>query len=132
MKTFITCYTPNVVYLLTCPCGFQYNGSTIRLLQVRINEHIGNIKRGFKGHPVSRHYLEVHKKIRLVPTFLELIRLNCTGGVDQGDMKSQNLKLSIGLIVSDHWVWMQMWRWTFIAHAWCILIRNLQGNFTIY
>lgn len=62
IKYFITCSTSCVVYLLTCPCGLDYVGRTVRPLQVRLNKHIGNIRRGFKGHPFSRHYLEVHQK----------------------------------------------------------------------
>lgn len=71
IKSFITCSTTNVVYLLTCPCGLQY----VRPLQVRLNEHIGNIRRGFKGHPVSKHYLEVHKQDPRGTTFIGIDRL---------------------------------------------------------
>lgn len=62
IKSFITCSTTHVVYLLTCPCGLHYVGRTVRSLKVRLGEHIGNIRRGFLGHPVSKHYLDKHKK----------------------------------------------------------------------
>ena len=62
IKSFITCSMTHVVYLLICPCGLQYVGRTVRKFQVRVNEHIGNIRRGFREHSVSRHYREVHAR----------------------------------------------------------------------
>lgn len=62
IKPFITCSTLGVVYLLQYPCGLQYIGRTKRPLQDRLNEHITNIKSGFKNHSVSKHYLLVHKR----------------------------------------------------------------------
>lgn len=58
VKTFMTCTSQNVVYLLICPCGLQYVGRTIQAMNVRVNEHIANIKKCFPKHSVSRHYLE--------------------------------------------------------------------------
>lgn len=52
IDTFITCTSKNVVYLLTCPCGLQYVGRTMRAMNVRIKEHIKNIKKGFPKHTV--------------------------------------------------------------------------------
>lgn len=75
IKYFITCSTVNVVYLLTCPCGLQYVGRTVRPLQVWLNEHIGNIRRGFKGHPVSKHYLDVHWQNPKGTSFVGIDRL---------------------------------------------------------
>lgn len=85
IRTFITCSTPKMVYLLICPSnlfGLQYIGRTIRPLQVRPNEHIGNIRRGFKGHLVSRHYLEVHNKNPSGTCFLatDKLKLHWKGG----------------------------------------------------
>lgn len=48
--------------MLQCPCGLQYVGRTKRPLQVRLNEHINNIRKGFTKHSVSKHYLTVHNK----------------------------------------------------------------------
>lgn len=62
IKPCITCSTVGVVYMLQCPCGLQYVGQTKRPLQVRLNEHITNIKIGFKNHSVSKHYLLTHNK----------------------------------------------------------------------
>lgn len=60
VKSFITCRTMFVVYLLQCPCGLQCVGHTTRTLNVRLNEHIANICKGYKNHSVSRHYDLVH------------------------------------------------------------------------
>ena len=62
IEPFITCSTEGVVYILECPCGLQYVGRTKRPLQVRLNEHINNIRNGYTKHSVSKHYLLKHKK----------------------------------------------------------------------
>lgn len=51
-----------VVYLLQCPCSLQYVGRTLWALQVRINKHIGHIRKGFKGHNLSKHYRLHHNR----------------------------------------------------------------------
>ena len=48
--------------MLKCPCGLQYVGRTKRPLQVRLNEHINNIRLGYTKHSVSKHYLLAHNK----------------------------------------------------------------------
>lgn len=70
------CTTLNVVYLLICPCGLQYVGSTIQAMNVRVNEHITNIKKCFLKHSVSRHYLECHNKNPAGTTFIAIDRVN--------------------------------------------------------
>lgn len=62
IEPFITCSTSGVVYMLQCPCGLQYAGQTKRPLQVRLNEHINNIRRGFTQHSISKHYLTTHQR----------------------------------------------------------------------
>lgn len=62
IDSFITCSSKNVVYLLECSCGLQYVGRTIRTLQVRVNGHLGNIRRGFPGHSASKHFVRAHDK----------------------------------------------------------------------
>lgn len=74
IRSFITCSTERVVYLLQCPCGLQYVGRTKRPLSVRLNEHITNILTGFPKHPVSRHYLEVHDRDPRKTIFLGIDR----------------------------------------------------------
>lgn len=39
IRRFITCSSTKVIYLLTCPCGFQYFGKKNRQLRTMINEH---------------------------------------------------------------------------------------------
>lgn len=74
--TLLTCSTLGVVYLLQCPCGLQYIGRTKRPLQVRLNEHITNIKSGFTNHSVSKHYLLVHNKDPSNTLFLGIDRFS--------------------------------------------------------
>ena len=62
IKQFSTCATRYVVYLLTCPCGKQYVGRTIRSFSTRAGEHIAKILAGYPKHTVPRHYLEHHNK----------------------------------------------------------------------
>lgn len=59
---FLSCSTKNVVYLIWRPCGMQYVGRTQQAcaLQVRLNEHVAYIRRGFPGHYLSRHYAKCH------------------------------------------------------------------------
>lgn len=62
MKHFTTCATKYIVYLITCPCGKQYVGCTIRAFSTRVGEHITSIKKGRTNHSVPRHYLEFHNQ----------------------------------------------------------------------
>lgn len=60
IKSCTTCSAYNVVYLLQRPCHLQYVGWTTRPLLVHLHEHVGNIKRGYTGHSVSKQYSRVH------------------------------------------------------------------------
>lgn len=55
IESFITCSTQFVVYMIQCPCSKQYIGRTKRELYVRLAEHVGNIKQGFKKHNDKYH-----------------------------------------------------------------------------
>lgn len=59
IRSFITCSSVNVIYLLNCPCGFQYVGCTRRQLRIRLNEHRSAINRRDPKSPVARHFNEV-------------------------------------------------------------------------
>ncbi|XP_075450940.1 uncharacterized protein LOC142492137 [Ascaphus truei] len=60
VKDCISCKSTHVVYLLQCPCGYQYIGRTKRYLRIRILEHARNIKLGLEHHSVSRHFKNKH------------------------------------------------------------------------
>lgn len=60
INKLITCQSTHVMYLLTCPCGLQYVGRTTRQLNVRIREHLNNLKKGFKHYSLSQHYRTHH------------------------------------------------------------------------
>lgn len=57
MKQFFICASKHIVYLITCPCGKQYVGRTIRSIS-RVNEHIANIKNGLTNR-CSQALLEI-------------------------------------------------------------------------
>lgn len=71
---FVTCSTKGVVYLLQCPCGLQYIGRTKRPMQVRLGEHITNIKNGYQYHSVSKHYALHHNRNPANTLFLGIDR----------------------------------------------------------
>uniref|UniRef100_A0A8C5PUJ4 Reverse transcriptase domain-containing protein n=1 Tax=Leptobrachium leishanense TaxID=445787 RepID=A0A8C5PUJ4_9ANUR len=60
LKGIMTCFSKNVIYVLTCPCGLKYVGRTTRPLNIRIQEHIRNIKKGFDKHSVSLQFKLKH------------------------------------------------------------------------
>lgn len=62
IRHFCTCETKNVVYMITCPCGKQYIGRTIRTFAIRVSEHITNIIKGKTNHSVPKHYLRAHDR----------------------------------------------------------------------
>uniref|UniRef100_A0A8C5WDY6 Reverse transcriptase domain-containing protein n=1 Tax=Leptobrachium leishanense TaxID=445787 RepID=A0A8C5WDY6_9ANUR len=60
IKGILTCCTKNVIYLLECPCGLQYVGRTSRALNIRISEHVRNIRNQYEKHSVSQHFKLAH------------------------------------------------------------------------
>lgn len=72
IKSFITCTTKCVVYLLRCPCGLEYVGRTTRMLHIRLGEHITNIRKGFDKNNVSKHYDLKHNRDPKGTIFLAL------------------------------------------------------------
>lgn len=57
-----TAETPPSQSSLSVLTTLQYVGRTTRALNIRIGEHIGNIKRGFIGHSVSKHFRLCHNQ----------------------------------------------------------------------
>ncbi|OCT99760.1 hypothetical protein XELAEV_18005541mg [Xenopus laevis] len=57
---YANCGTCNIVYLITCYCGLQYVGKTIRPLRKRVSEHLGSVTRGDCSSAVSKHLIERH------------------------------------------------------------------------
>lgn len=72
ISDFLTCGTVGVVYLLKCPCGLQYVGRTTRALNIRIGEHLSNIRRGFLRHSIYKHFSLHHHRD---PSLLEVISI---------------------------------------------------------
>lgn len=63
IKTFITCETDHVVYIIHCnACNLIYVGCTIRRLKLRIAEHILAINKNMNHHSGAvAHFLQVHE-----------------------------------------------------------------------
>ncbi|XP_075462091.1 protein-arginine deiminase type-2 isoform X2 [Ascaphus truei] len=82
IRSFITCRSPFVVYLLECPCGLQYVGRTGRPLKRRLAEHVFNIKRGLETHSVSNHFRLKHGQnpAGLICKGIECPKQNWRGG----------------------------------------------------
>uniref|UniRef100_A0A8C5W849 Helix-turn-helix domain-containing protein n=1 Tax=Leptobrachium leishanense TaxID=445787 RepID=A0A8C5W849_9ANUR len=60
MKEVLNCCSKSVIYLLECPCGLQYIGRTKRALNIRISEHVRNIRKLYDNHSVSLHFKLKH------------------------------------------------------------------------
>lgn len=71
---FSTCSTKYVVYLITCPCGKQYVGCTIRMFSTRVSEHIALIKGRDSKHTVPRHYKEFYNSDHRGSQFIAIDR----------------------------------------------------------
>uniref|UniRef100_A0A8C5Q1A3 Reverse transcriptase domain-containing protein n=1 Tax=Leptobrachium leishanense TaxID=445787 RepID=A0A8C5Q1A3_9ANUR len=64
IKGILNCFSKNIIYLLECPCGMQYIGRTKRAFNVRLSEHIRNIKKDLKNtlcHYILRTNIIVHQ-----------------------------------------------------------------------
>jgi hypothetical protein len=63
------------VYVLSCTkCKVQYVGETKRPIQIRLREHLADIKNR-RNRPVSTHFLKVgHQHKDLIPMVLEKVR----------------------------------------------------------
>lgn len=57
----LSCKTDYAIYVLECPCGLKYIGSTILQSHKRILQHIRAIKNKDPSYPVARHFEESHK-----------------------------------------------------------------------
>lgn len=60
IRQFSNCNSRFCVYLLTCPCGFRYVGSTRRKLKIRIQEHISRIRHKVLEAPLVQHFVDSH------------------------------------------------------------------------
>lgn len=56
---FINCRSMRVVYLITCSCGKQYVGKTLREFRRHIGEHLGDVRHN-RDTPVARHVWTEH------------------------------------------------------------------------
>ena len=75
IDSFITCSSDHVIYLIQCPCTKQYIGRTKREVHVRLEEHVGNIRRGYPKHNLSKHYDICHKRNLEGTLFVPIVKL---------------------------------------------------------
>ena len=59
LRDFTNCNTPNVVYLIECPCGLRYVGMTSRKVKLRIIEHCSTIRCKKANTKMTTHFLEL-------------------------------------------------------------------------
>ncbi len=81
IKSFITCKTNNVIYIIRCPCNKMHVGETSRSLKERITEHRSAINRKDPKSPVARHFCECnHNMSSFFFLGIEKINQNSRGG----------------------------------------------------
>uniref|UniRef100_A0A803JIM5 GIY-YIG domain-containing protein n=1 Tax=Xenopus tropicalis TaxID=8364 RepID=A0A803JIM5_XENTR len=100
VRDFFNCRSESIIYLITCPCGKQYVGKTIRMLKDRLLEHIRNIEQSnidasnnTKMTPIARHFHERHegKSVGLKMSGLSKISLGLRGGdLDRALIKKES------------------------------------------
>lgn len=56
----LTCKTEYAVYILLCPCGLKYVGSTKLAVHKRILQHLRAIENQDNAYPVARHFRDLH------------------------------------------------------------------------
>ncbi|OCT60438.1 hypothetical protein XELAEV_18046462mg [Xenopus laevis] len=54
------CGTSNIVYLITCNCGLQYVGKTIRSFRKRLSEHLNCVSLNDLNSAIAKHLMECH------------------------------------------------------------------------
>ena len=60
ISKYLTCLTDFCVYVLICPCGLMYVGSTIFATKKRVLEHRRAIIHNDSTYPVARHFAANH------------------------------------------------------------------------
>uniref|UniRef100_A0A8C5WHQ7 Reverse transcriptase domain-containing protein n=1 Tax=Leptobrachium leishanense TaxID=445787 RepID=A0A8C5WHQ7_9ANUR len=75
MKEALNCCSKSVIYLLECPCGLQYIGRTKRAFNIRVSEHVRNIKKSYENHSVSLHFKIRHGSSPLGLKFMAIKKI---------------------------------------------------------
>ncbi|OCT83086.1 hypothetical protein XELAEV_18025626mg [Xenopus laevis] len=86
---YANCGTKNVIYLITCQCGLQCIGKTIRPIRKRISEHLNCVYRHGSSSAVAKHLLEHHNG-KLCLSFQVIDRF--IPGARKGDMETLLLR----------------------------------------
>uniref|UniRef100_A0A803TWT5 Reverse transcriptase domain-containing protein n=1 Tax=Anolis carolinensis TaxID=28377 RepID=A0A803TWT5_ANOCA len=82
LRSFTTCITDQVIYVIQCPCGLLYVGMTSRSLKIRILEHRSRIKNKSSESTLYSHFLEkAHSYTSFTFCALEKITIKPHGDV---------------------------------------------------
>lgn len=85
----LTCRTEFAVYVLLCPCGLQYVGSTVLQVHKLILQHLRTITNQDNTYPVAHHFKEKHNSNS---TELKYFVLDTVPQVDGVETESTNLE----------------------------------------
>lgn len=99
IKKNLTCRTEYVVYVLGCPCGLQYVGSTKLQAHKRILQHMRAISNNDHAYPMARHFKESHNNnLRKLTYFLiDAIPQSKRGGDQESKLRRLETKYIIEL-----------------------------------
>uniref|UniRef100_A0A803J6K6 GIY-YIG domain-containing protein n=1 Tax=Xenopus tropicalis TaxID=8364 RepID=A0A803J6K6_XENTR len=99
IKQYLNCLSKEVVYLITCSCGSQYVGKTVRNVSVRILEHVSAIESGDLRSAVSKHTIEKHAgKVSFTFQIIDKVSLQAR----KGDLEKRLLKREAFWIYNLH------------------------------
>ncbi|MEE6524958.1 hypothetical protein FKM82_024715 [Ascaphus truei] len=121
IKQHINCNSTNVIYLLECPCGLQYVGTTTRSIKRRLYEDVYNITKGLITHNVSNPFLQVHDRdppAGLKCMAIEALAPNWRGG-NINILPGQKKRSPFGYMSSRRW------------HLWVLISSSTSKHFLI-
>ena len=92
IRQCLTCNAAGVVYLVSCPCGLQYIGKTLRPVRTRIIEHKSAIQIKDLKSPIARHFIEANHPLSTL-SFCVIEQINKTrrgGDIDRKLLKAES------------------------------------------
>ncbi|XP_041431933.1 uncharacterized protein LOC121397896 [Xenopus laevis] len=81
IRRYFNCASIGVVYLVTCSCGAQYVGKTVRRAGTRILEHLSSVNRKDTKSAVAKHILDKHNgEIKIHYQVIDTVTVGPRGG----------------------------------------------------
>mgnify|MGYP002804454618 CR=1 FL=1 len=71
----LTCTSDFCIYVLQCPCGLKYVGSTIFQIKKRVLEHYRAIFNKDFNYPVAKHFYDCHNSDAKLLSFFAIDRV---------------------------------------------------------